>query len=86
MAVLIIFFLLRYVLLLTFDNMLSALHKNYEVFADFSYEIAISWRAWQPHKLVWKWHGFQKNQVNMLDGHGYFLAKIIKHLKQFRPC
>ena len=27
----------------------------------------------------------KKHQVNMLDGHGYFLAKIIKHLKQFRP-
>ena len=27
----------------------------------------------------------KKNQVNMLDGHGYFLVKIIKHLKQFRP-
>ena len=51
MAVLIILFLLRYVLLLTFDNMLSALDKNYEAFADFSSEIAISRRAWQPHKL-----------------------------------
>ena len=26
-----------------------------------------------------------KNQVNVLDGNGYFLAKISKHLKQFRP-
>ena len=43
--------ILRYALLLTSDNMLSALAKNYEVFADFSSEIAISRRAWQPHKL-----------------------------------
>ena len=43
--------ILRYALLLTFDNMLSALDKNYEVFADFNSEIAISRRAWQPHKL-----------------------------------
>ena len=31
--------ILRYALLLTFDNMLSALAKNYQVFADFSSEI-----------------------------------------------
>ena len=31
--------------------MLSSLDKNYEVFADFSSEIAISRRVWQPHKL-----------------------------------
>ena len=51
MALLIILFLLRYLLLLTFDNMLSSLDTNYEVFADFSSEIAISRKAWQPHKL-----------------------------------
>ena len=43
--------ILRYALLLTFDNMLSALDSGHEVFVDFSFEIAISRKAWQPHKL-----------------------------------